>query len=614
MMTTIFSFILALLGLGFLILIHELGHYWVARACKMKVESFSIGFGPSLFEWEKDGVTWKVGLFLFGGYVCIAGMDHSQDAAAGTPGAVGNFYSHSPWQRLAVAVAGPAANILFAFVALSILWAAGGRERPLSYYTHVLGWTNNLPTKWAEKPELADYLQIGPGDQLTHIAGKQYEGYEDLLLTTVLPKERPLTLEFEKVDYFKGTETPLNLTFDFKDSSEKLSFPQLFIPAQVLFIQENHSDFPLQKGERLLWIDGKILFSSQQISYLVNQPTNLVTIQRGNQKQLVRLLKYRIDELALTQSQRLDWEDVAFAAGMGGTSVQVGQKWALPFILSSHLHVTGQVETVKKQIPPARFVDTLQNGDKILAIDGIAIESQDELFKNLQSKKIFLVAESAAPASAAVDQADEIFFHKNVNWSDLQALIQGIGLQALPSEGLPKGNLRLLGGISAMSRTEFLTKTGQKVPFISQAGQPQMLGISFRSATVTVNPPPLTAMHQIWSQVRFNLLALFRGDVGVGQMMGPVGITAAVSQSLDQGFSEALWWLSLISLNLAILNLLPIPVLDGGMVCFSLWEIITRKPIRAKTAERLIIPFAIFLAGLFIYVTIHDLLRLFFST
>ncbi len=57
----------AILGLGFLVFIHELGHYWVARRQGMRVEAFSIGFGKALYSWEWDGVKWQICWLPFGG-------------------------------------------------------------------------------------------------------------------------------------------------------------------------------------------------------------------------------------------------------------------------------------------------------------------------------------------------------------------------------------------------------------------------------------------------------------------------------------------------------------------------------------------------------------------
>jgi regulator of sigma E protease len=94
-------------------------------------------------------------------------------------------------------------------------------------------------------------------------------------------------------------------------------------------------------------------------------------------------------------------------------------------------------------------------------------------------------------------------------------------------------------------------------------------------------------------------------------MSGPVGIVEVIHHSWGVGIKEVLFWMGLISLNLGFLNLLPIPVLDGGHICFSLVEMVTKRPIKAKTMERLIIPFVVLLVALFVYLTYNDLLRLF---
>ena len=75
MIYSIIYLLLAALALGFLILIHELGHYFVARREGMIVEVFAIGFGKPIFSWQRNGVKWQVCWLPFGGYVKIAGME-----------------------------------------------------------------------------------------------------------------------------------------------------------------------------------------------------------------------------------------------------------------------------------------------------------------------------------------------------------------------------------------------------------------------------------------------------------------------------------------------------------------------------------------------------------
>ena len=115
----------------------------------------------------------------------------------------------------------------------------------------------------------------------------------------------------------------------------------------------------------------------------------------------------------------------------------------------------------------------------------------------------------------------------------------------------------------------------------------------------------------MFEQTWKTLTSLFTGSLTPKSLSGPVGIVQALQQSWSTGIKDALFWLGFVSLNLAVLNLLPIPVLDGGHVLFSVIELVTKKPIRAKTMEKWIIPFLILLVLLFIYLTYQDLVRLF---
>ena len=97
----------------------------------------------------------------------------------------------------------------------------------------------------------------------------------------------------------------------------------------------------------------------------------------------------------------------------------------------------------------------------------------------------------------------------------------------------------------------------------------------------------------------------------IGEVLGPVGIIQVIHYGWTVGVKEALYWLGLISLNLGVLNLLPLPVLDGGHICFSLYEIFTKKRVNHKIVERIIIPFFILIVVFFIYMMYSDLSKLF---
>lgn len=106
-----------------------------------------------------------------------------------------------------------------------------------------------------------------------------------------------------------------------------------------------------------------------------------------------------------------------------------------------------------------------------------------------------------------------------------------------------------------------------------------------------------------------NLKQLWMGNVGVDQMMGPVGISEVVSKT--NGIKEFVYMLALISISLGITNLLPIPALDGGKIVILIIEAIRRKPLKEQTEINIqLLGFSLLIA-LSLYITYHDMIRIF---
>lgn len=101
---------------------------------------------------------------------------------------------------------------------------------------------------------------------------------------------------------------------------------------------------------------------------------------------------------------------------------------------------------------------------------------------------------------------------------------------------------------------------------------------------------------------------LFTGNIGLDQMMGPVGISEVVAST--SGMIEFFNMMAIISLSLGVTNLLPIPALDGGKILFLIIEAIRRKPLKQKTEINLQLLGFVFLIGLSILVTYHDITRI----
>jgi regulator of sigma E protease len=151
--------LLAILGLGLLIVVHEAGHFFMARWCGMKVERFSIGFGPAILKWRSKETQFQVSPILFGGYVQITGMNPHEEY---DPDDARVYPNRPTWQRFLAILAGPAMNYVCAVVIILIVFATAGIESGTSWYR--VGGTE------AGKPAAAADLKAG--DRIIAVDGQ----------------------------------------------------------------------------------------------------------------------------------------------------------------------------------------------------------------------------------------------------------------------------------------------------------------------------------------------------------------------------------------------------------------------------------------------------------
>jgi regulator of sigma E protease len=170
-MNTIIGMILVL---GVIILVHEWGHYIVARFFGVRVDVFSIGFGPRLFGFKRGDTDWRFSALPLGGYVRMAGQDLTDiDSGDQKPtGAPDELMSKKRWQRALISAAGPAVNLIFPVLLLGVYYTAVGlpRDSALSKPVIVAG----LPASQLNNPS---GLQVG--DTLLSINGVKNPTWED---------------------------------------------------------------------------------------------------------------------------------------------------------------------------------------------------------------------------------------------------------------------------------------------------------------------------------------------------------------------------------------------------------------------------------------------------
>jgi len=164
----VLMFVLGLIGLSFLVTIHELGHFLVAKWNNVKVNTFSIGFGKKLLKFRRGETEYCISAIPFGGYVAMAG-ENPDKIQEGEVLGERDFMGKSVGARAAIAFAGPFINIVFAFVLLMILYMVGVQEPA----------NKELIIGFVGKGSPAEVAGIQPGDTITAMNGKETQGWDD---------------------------------------------------------------------------------------------------------------------------------------------------------------------------------------------------------------------------------------------------------------------------------------------------------------------------------------------------------------------------------------------------------------------------------------------------
>ncbi len=631
MILNIFYLVLAILGLGFLIFIHELGHYFVARRNGIKVEVFSIGFGPAFRQWEVDGVKWQLCILPFGGYVRMAGME--KKAGLEPHQIPDGFYGKTPFQRIKVALAGPITNIIFAFVAFTLIWFAGGQDKPFQQLTHIVGYVDSDS---ALKPS-----NINPGDVLNTINGKTYDGFPDLTTKLIL-NDQENVIAGDHLNYWTGSRSPFTATLP-KVNSPVLRMEQFgAVPAQYLIFNDYTSPASplgvsgIEKGDRILWVDGALIFSQQQLSTLLNESTVLATLQRGSTYFQIKLPRVKINDLRLSQDFKNELDDWRHAAALSG---KLPDLYFIPYQITSAGVIEDAISFMNsnaEEVTPIsdHVAEKVQSGDRIVAIGGTSVQNVFDIFKLVQDRSALVIVQKKASTTVQPWNEADASFEASFDTPSLAKMVKSIGT---PTPLTQSENLTLLKPVllKPLSELDLDAKTRAKMTaqyeavkkaiekiedpqqreaqlnHLEQSQKRLMLGALLADRNVSFNPLPTTQFLNVLESTWKTLTSLFTGAMPAKYMSGPVGIVQALQNSWSKGIKDALYWLGFVSLNLAILNLLPIPVFDGGHILFSVVEIVTGKPIKAKTMEKWIIPFVILLVLLFIYLTYQDITRLF---
>lgn len=194
------------------VFVHEFGHYWVARRCGVRVLSFSIGFGRSLFGWtDKHGTRWQVAWLPMGGYVKMFG---DADPASTPDAAVKTmsddekkvaFFHQSVEKRFAIVAAGPAFNYLFAILVLAVLFVFQGQPFSPPLISAV------------QDHSVAAQAGLQPGDKIISIDGDAIASFEDIKRIVALNEGTPIHITIDRA----GVDSTVALTPEIADQTDR---------------------------------------------------------------------------------------------------------------------------------------------------------------------------------------------------------------------------------------------------------------------------------------------------------------------------------------------------------------------------------------------------------
>ena len=272
-MSDFLTSVVAVVGvLGFMILIHEFGHYAVAKLLGVRVEQFAIGFGKRLIGFRKGETDYRINAIPLGGYVKMSG-ENPMDQHTDDPR---EFLNHSRWHRFLIAIAGPAMNILLAIFLLTVV-----------YMVHY-----EYPT-YLDKPAVIDGVRPGSpaaqaglrsGDRIVKVDGIENPTWEQLEPREWLSPNQPLTVSVQRGDQvFSKTIIPKAVT-----SSEVGSAG--WFPENSVVVGRVEPDLPAAKAgikedDRIVAVNGQAVHSLESVidslQETKEQPVDLTVLRNG---------------------------------------------------------------------------------------------------------------------------------------------------------------------------------------------------------------------------------------------------------------------------------------------------------------------------------------------
>ncbi|MEY4402377.1 MAG: hypothetical protein RIR91_412 [Verrucomicrobiota bacterium] len=578
--TSVRGVVLLALFFGGSIFVHELGHFLAARWRGLKIERFSIGFGPKIFGWTgKDGVDYRVSWIPLGGYVALPQMGDPEALEGATESDAEKLPEISYADKMIVAVMGAVFNVIFAFTLATILWFTGMPVAEGSGSTIVGYVPEQVVTSSGQLSELglgqtvpgpAFTAGIRSGDEVLAVDGVEVKSFtqitEAVMLGNGMNSQKQPVATFtvkrgaEKLDI---TVLPARVELNAR-SGDKVRVAGLMPRADVILTApapgSPAAKAGLRREDRVVAVDGRP----------VNNPTEFLEYMRH--------------------------------AGPGERTLQVSRVDA---------DGKGQLLTVKvdpKISPTTQPVGLISygEGDKRHSIVLVPV-TRDLLSNDPAAARDQLMVFGVSPEdSTRTDQLRVGTILDKVDGKELTVLRSLDDLEKACGPGRRALTFywkRANGDAGNFTLENAEVKRGKPV-------ERALIGVSFLAKPEIAHHNPFETCAHIVKQTFTTLGRLFDrdSDIKVNQLASVISI-GKTYYNISEDLRRVLWFTVLINLNLAILNLMPIPVLDGGHMLIATISKLTKNALNAKAVT--IVQFACMamILSLMGYIILNDVRR-----
>lgn len=565
-MTSVVAFLVLI---GVLITVHELGHFLVAKACGVKVLAFSIGFGPRLVGFTRGDTEYRISIIPLGGYVKMFGEDPTADIPAEEQR---RSFLHQPyWRKSAIAVAGPLANFLLPIVIFFFMFV-GTRQEPAPVAGVVVA------------GDAAAAAGLQAGDRVRAIAGTPVQSFVDMQALIEDSAGVPLRFAVERAGQ------PLELTVTpraapsptFADPTHTAGRIGIVAGAEMPVVAVDDPS-KVKALDRVRAVDGVPIqdldtllaaldtAGDRELKLEVTSPdprdakaegfTRTVSLSPRAPSAPPRLQRFGVlkDELAAPE----------LALKIGETRARTAEAQGARDRRRGLGRATGLVVQVEEGTVAAEL-GLVANADAVVAVDGRFLATPGDL------------------SGALFADGDGVHVVGVLGPSGPRVLV----FRMLPSPRREMASFKVFGAalMSAYGDGETITRTTSPL---------QALG---RAWDATLNTT---------GEVLRGFGLMFSGRFGFESIGGPITIARLSGEAAEAGLDGFLQMMALISVNLAVLNLLPVPILDGGHLLIFTLEALLRRRFSIEARVRAMKVGLLFVGSLMLIALFNDVLGLF---